>query len=45
PLGSITYVWTMLISKFLLKEDITKRKLLGMAVIICGVILLALGQV
>lgn len=45
PLGSITYVWTMLISKFLLKEEITGRKLLGVAVLICGVILLALGQV
>ncbi|MBQ8955445.1 MAG: EamA family transporter [Lachnospiraceae bacterium] len=45
PLGSLTYVWTMFISKWLLHEDITKRKLIGITVIICGVILLAAGQI
>lgn len=45
PLGSLTYVWTMFISRWLLHEDITKRKLLGMAVLISGVILLAVGQI
>ncbi len=45
PLGSLTYVWTMFISKWLLHEEITKRKLLGITVIICGVILLAAGQI
>ena len=45
PLGSLTYVWTMFISRWLLHEDITRRKLLGMAVLISGVILLAIGQI
>ena len=45
PLGSLTYVWTMFISRWLLHEKITRRKLIGITVIICGVILLALGQV
>lgn len=45
PLGSLTYVWTMFISRWLLHEDITRRKLLGMAVLISGVILLAVGQI
>lgn len=45
PLGSLTYVWTMFISRWLLHEEITKRKLLGITVIICGVILLAAGQI
>ena len=45
PLGSITYVWTMLISRWLLKESITARKLAGVGLIICGVVLLAAGQI
>lgn len=45
PLGSVTYVWTMLISRWLLKERITKRKLAGVGLIIVGVILLAAGQI
>ena len=38
PLGSITYIWTMLIAYFLLKEKIGKRKIIGVVFIICGVI-------
>ncbi len=45
PIGSLTYVWTLLLSRKLLGEEITRRKLLGVTVIICGVILLAVGQV
>ena len=45
PLGSLTYVWTLFISRWLLGERITARKVAGIAVIICGVILLAVGQV
>lgn len=44
-LGSLTYVWTLFVSRLLLSEKITKRKVLGMCVIICGVALLAAGQV
>ncbi|MBQ9444812.1 MAG: EamA family transporter [Lachnospiraceae bacterium] len=45
PLGSLTYVWTMFISRWLLHEKITGRKLAGIAVIVIGVVLLAVGQV
>ncbi len=44
-LGSLTYVWTLFVSRMLLNEKITKRKVAGMCVIICGVVLLAAGQV
>ncbi len=44
PLGSITYIWTMFVSRWLLKEEITKRKILGMSVIIIGVALVGAGS-
>lgn len=44
PIGSITYIWTMIISKKMLKEQITARKLVGIGFIICGVICVALGS-
>ncbi len=44
PLGSITYIWTMFLSNRLLGENITKRKILGMIVIIVGVTLVAYGK-
>ena len=44
PVGSITYVWTMLISNRLLHEKITKRKIAGMLVIFAGVVLVAYGK-
>ncbi len=44
PLGSITYIWTMFLSNRLLGEKITKRKILGMIVIIVGVTLVAYGK-
>src|SRR4051794_12943715 len=37
PLSSITYLWTMLLSYFLLSERISTKK-------ICGVILIGLGS-
>jgi len=43
PLGSMTYVWTMLISKRYLGEEITKRKLAGVGLILAGVSLIAVG--
>lgn len=36
PITSFTYVWTLLISYFLLSEKITLRKALGVVLIICG---------
>lgn len=44
PLGSITYIWTMFLSNRLLGEKITKRKILGMIIIIVGVTLVAYGK-
>ncbi|SFF77194.1 undecaprenyl phosphate-alpha-L-ara4N flippase subunit ArnE [Halobacillus alkaliphilus] len=36
PLTSITYVWTLIISYFLLKEVITLKKVIGVTLIIAG---------
>ncbi|MBR6326753.1 MAG: EamA family transporter [Lachnospiraceae bacterium] len=44
PIGSLTYVWTLFVSRWLLKEKITRRKVLGMAVLITGVILVGVGS-
>jgi len=41
PLSSITYIWTMLIAYKLLGEKITKKKIIGVAAIVCGALLLA----
>lgn len=44
PLGALTYVWTMFLSRWLLHERITKSKVLGISVILVGVVLLALSS-
>ena len=44
PLGALTYVWTMLLSRFLLGEPVTKRKVMGICLILLGVTLIAFGQ-
>lgn len=44
PLGSLTYIWTMIFSNRLLGEKITVRKILGMCIIIAGVVLVAIGK-
>lgn len=41
PLGSLTYVCTLFVSRAFLKEKITVRKVLGIAVILAGVIIMA----
>jgi len=43
PMASLTYIWTMMIAYRLLGETITKRKIFGVAAIICGAVLLANG--
>ena len=43
PLGSLSYVWTMIISHFLLKEKINKLQVVGVVVILCGVVCVALS--
>lgn len=40
PLSSITYIWTILISYFLLSEKLTFRKIVGIAFIILGAVFL-----
>jgi drug/metabolite transporter (DMT)-like permease len=42
PLTSITYIWTMILSYFFLNEKITFRKLVGIAFIAAGCLLLTL---
>lgn len=41
PMMSITYIWTTALSVLVLKEQLTARKLLGLALIIIGVFLIA----
>ena len=43
PLGSLTYVWTLLLSRFLLGEPVTRSKLIGIGLILGGVTLIALS--
>ena len=43
PLGSLTYVWTLVISKFLLGEAVTRNKVMGIGLILIGVTLIALS--
>ncbi len=38
PLSSVTYIWTMLLSYMILKEKITKRKMLGVLCIVAGAV-------
>lgn len=38
PLTSLTYVWTMLLSYWILKERITKKKICGVFFILIGAI-------
>lgn len=42
PLTSITYIWTMIISYKILKENITKKKILGVICIVLGAIIIVL---
>ena len=42
PLTSITYIWTLLISYFFLKESFTVKKILGVILICIGAIFLVI---
>lgn len=42
PLTSLTYVWTMVLSYFVLKEKITRKKILGVSLILIGAVLVSL---
>ncbi len=41
PLTSLTYVWTMIISSRLLGEKVGKKKIIGVALILFGTIIIA----
>lgn len=36
PLTSITYIWTMIIAKYVFKEKMTYKKIMGIFIIIIG---------
>ena len=38
PLTAITYIWTMVLSYFVLKEKITMKKIVGVAMIVLGAV-------
>lgn len=38
PLTSLTYVWTMVLSYFILKEKIAKKKIIGLILIAIGAV-------
>ena len=40
PMTAITYVWAMVLSNRFLGERMTRNKLLGMALVLCGVMIL-----
>lgn len=42
PLTAVTYIWTMLVSYFFLKEKITARKIAGVILIIAGAAIISL---
>ena len=42
PLTSITYIWTMIISYKILKEKITKKKIIGVLCITLGAVIIVL---
>jgi len=41
PLTAVTYIWTMLLSARILREKIGVRKLLGVALIVIGAVLVS----
>lgn len=43
PITSITYIWTLILSYFFLKEGITKFKFAGVVMIIAGSIFIGLS--
>ena len=42
PLTSVTYIWTMVLSYMVLKEKISKKKIMGVICIIIGAVRVAL---
>lgn len=44
PLTSLTYVWSLILAVTLLKENISKKKFVGIFMIICGAIILGVNN-
>lgn len=42
PLTSLTYIWTMILSHLILKEKITKKKIIGVVLILIGAIFVSI---
>lgn len=42
PLTSLTYIWTMIISYLVLKENISVKKMAGVALILVGAVLVSI---
>ena len=42
PFTSLTYVWTLLISYFILKEKMTIKKVIGVSLIVFGAFLISI---
>ena len=42
PMTTITYIWTLFLSKYFLKEQITKNKVIALLFIISGVLVITL---
>ena len=40
PLTSVTYIWSLLLAYFVLKENLSKEKIIGMTVIGLGILLI-----
>lgn len=40
PMTALTYVWTMIISYFILRENMNKEKIVAIACIVLGIIIL-----
>lgn len=43
PLTSITYIWTMIISYYLLREKVTFKKVVGVCLIMVGSLVLVIS--
>ena len=41
PLTSLTYVWTMILSKLFLNEKITGRKMAGVLLLLAGAVMVS----
>lgn len=42
PLTALTYVWTMVVSRLVLKEKLSRQKILGIVCVLIGAILVSL---